>query len=188
MPPKACLAAAFGTGHRPASGRRQLESVMRSILIVASLAAAVALAGCSLTRYSAPLQPAPTPGLGEAPVRTLQIRGSQGDAPMSLRVYDRSFALIDARSATEAELVESEPLDENTVAAYQTVGNEILVKWTGSTCAETGNLFIGPGIDEVIIAPADAGACDPTASIRGVVLDFKLGVDLKAISFDIRRA
>ena len=161
---------------------------MRSILFVASLAAAVAVAGCGLTRYSAPLEPAPTPGLGEAPARTLQIEGREGDAPMSLRVFDRSFALIDARSATQAELVESEALDENTVAAYQTVGNEILIKWTGSTCAETGNLFIGPGVDEVIIAPTDAAACDPTKSIRGVVLDFKLGVDLKAIRFDIRRA
>jgi len=161
---------------------------MRSFLIAASLAAAVAVAGCALTGSSAPLAPAPTPGLAEAPARTHQIEGSEGDAPMSLRVYDRSFALIDARSATQAELVESEALDENTVAAYQTVGNEILIKWTGSTCAETGNLFIGPGFDEVIIAPTDAAACDSTASFRGVVLDFKLGVDLKAIRFDIRRA
>jgi hypothetical protein len=161
---------------------------MRSFLIAASLSSAVIVAGCGLTRYSAPVAPAPTPGPDEAPGRTLQIAGSDGHAPMTLNVFDRSFALVDARSATQAELVESEALDENTIAAYQTVGNEILIKWAGSTCAETGNLFIGPGIDEVIIAPTDPVACDSTASVRGVVLDFKLGVDLKAIRFDIRRA
>ena len=161
---------------------------MRSILIVASLAAALLVAGCGLTRHAAPLEPAPTPGLGETPARVLQIDGSEGDAPMSLRVFDRSFALIGARSATQVELVESETLDANTIAAYQSVGNQILVKWTGCTCPEAGDLFIGPGIDEVIVAPTDAADCDPTASVRGVVLEFKLGVDLKAIRFDIRRA
>lgn len=161
---------------------------MRSILITASLAAAVVVAGCDLTRSSPPLAPVPTPGPAEAPARTLQIEGSEGHAPMTLRVFDRSFALVDARSAMQAELVESEALDENAVAAYQTVGNEILIKWAGSACAETGNLFIGPGIDEVIIAPTDAAACHSTAGVRGVVLDFKLGVDLKAIRFDVRRA
>jgi hypothetical protein len=161
---------------------------MRSILLAASLMAAVTVAGCALTRSSAPLEPAPTPGQAEAPARILQIAGSEGDAPMQLRVFDRSFALIDARSATQTELVESEAFDENTIAAYQTVGNEILIKWTGSACAETGNLFIGPGIDQVIVAPTNAAACDSAARIRGVVLDFKLGVDLKAIRFDIRRA
>ena len=100
---------------------------------------------------------------------------------MSLRVFDRSFALIAARSATQAELVESEALDENTVAAYQTVANEILIKWTGSTCAEDGQPVHRARHHEVIIAPTETAACDSTASIRGVVLDFKLGVDLKAI-------
>jgi hypothetical protein len=161
---------------------------MRSILLAASLMAAVAVAGCALTRSSAPPESAPTPGQVEAPTRTLQIEGSEGDAPMSLRVFDRSFALIGARSATATELVESEALDKNTIAAYQTAGTEILVKWAGSTCAEAANLFIGPGINEVIIAPTDPASCDATASIRGVVLDFKLGVDLRAIRFDIRRA
>jgi hypothetical protein len=161
---------------------------MRSILIAASLAAAILVAGCGLTRHAAPLEPAPTPGLGETPARALQIDGSAGNAPMSLRVFDRSFALIGARSATQAELIESEALDANTIAAYQSVDNEILVKWTGSTCPETGNLFIGPGIDEVIVAPADSAPCDPPASIRGIVLEFKLAVDLKAIRFDVRRA
>lgn len=161
---------------------------MRSFLVAASLVAAVAVAGCGLTRTSAPLEPAPTPGPAEVPARTVEVEGSTGDGRLSLRVFDRSFALIDARSATPAELVESETLDENTVAAYQTDENQILVKWTGSTCAEAGNLFIGPGVTEVIIAPSEAAGCDSTASIRGVVLDFKLGVDLRAISFDIRRA
>jgi hypothetical protein len=161
---------------------------MRSILLAASLMAAVAVAGCGLTGSSAPLEPAPTPGLAEAPARTLQIEGSESDAPMSLRVFDRSLALIGARSATRTELVESEALDKNTIAAYQTVGNEILIKWTGSACAETGNVFIGPGINEVIIAPTEVASCDSTVSIRGVVLDFKLGVDLRAIRFHIQRA
>jgi hypothetical protein len=161
---------------------------MRSFLIAAALVAAVVVAGCALTRSSAPLATAPTPGPAEAPARILQIEDSEGHAPMTLRVFDRSFALVDARSATQTELVESETLDENTVAAYQTVGNEILIKWAGSACAETGNLFIGPGIDEVIIAPTDGAACHSTAGVRGVVLDFKLGVDLKAIRFDVRRA
>jgi hypothetical protein len=161
---------------------------VRSILVVATLVAAVAVVGCGpLTSSYAPLEPAPSPGLAEAPARTLQIEGAEGDLPMSLRIFDRSAALIDARSATQAELVEAEALDENTIAAYQTVGNEILIKWTGSTCVETGNLFIGPGVDEVIVAPTHPADCDPTASIRGVVLDFKLGVDIKAIRFDIRR-
>ena len=162
---------------------------MRSTLIAAWLVAAVALAGCGITRSSsAPLEPAPTPGAAERPAHILRIGGSKGDAPMSLRVFDRSLTLIDARSATQAELVESEALDENTIAGYQTVGNEILIKWTGSLCAENGDLFIGPGVDQVVIAPTTAAACDPTQVIRGVVLDFKLGVDLKAIHFDIRRA
>jgi hypothetical protein len=90
---------------------------MRSILLAASLMAAVAVAGCALTRSSAPPESAPTPGQVEAPTRTLQIEGSEGDAPMSLRVFDRSFALIGARSATATELVESEALDKNTIAA-----------------------------------------------------------------------
>lgn len=161
---------------------------MRSTLIAASLVAAFAVAGCGLTRTSAPLEPAPTPGAGETPARVLEVEGSKGEARLFLRVFDRSFALTDARSATPAELVESEVLDEHTVTAYQTVGNKILIKWTGGQCAEKGDLFIGPGVEGVVIAPTSVAGCNPTEVIRGVVLDFKLGVDLSAIRFDIRRS
>jgi hypothetical protein len=55
-------------------------------------------------------------------------------------------------------------------------------------CAENGDLLIGPGVEQVVMAPTNAAACDPTRVIRWVVLDFKLGVDLSAVRFDIRRA
>ena len=160
---------------------------MRSIVIAASLAAAVAVAGCGLTPSArAPLEPAPTPGAAEVPARVLDIDGSQGDSQMSLRVFDRSFALTGARSATRVELAGSEDLDENTVAAYQTTGGQILVKWAGSACREGGDLFVGSDVDEVVIARTSTETCEPSNNVRGVVLEFKLGVDLKAIRFEVR--
>jgi hypothetical protein len=164
---------------------------MRSIVIAASLAAAIALAGCGLSDPStAPLEPAPTPGVSEAPARVVDLAGSKGNFRMSLRVFDRALSLTEARSATAAELAGSERIlrDGAIAAAELAGGRQVLVLWPGRTCPETGNLFIGPGVAEVIIVPSVDEACEPMSNVRGVVLGFKLPVDLEAIEFDVRPA
>lgn len=160
---------------------------MRSLLLVASLAASLLVAGCGIsTSSSAPLDPAPTPGATETPARILQVRANEGDALLIMRVYDRSFAVTNARSATAAELADVEPLEGNVVGAYEGVDREVLVTWAGTQCPESGDLFIGPGVDEIVIAPRIGPECLKGSSVRGVVLEFKLEVDLAAVGFDIR--
>jgi hypothetical protein len=160
---------------------------MRSLLLVASLAASLLVAGCGIgTSSSAPLEPAPTPGPTETPTRIVQVRAGDGDALLILRVYDRSFAVTDARSATAAELADVEPLEGNVVGAYQGVGREVLLTWAGTQCPESGDLFVGPGVEEIVIAPATGPECLKGSSVRGVMLEFKHDVDLAAIGFDLR--
>jgi hypothetical protein len=160
---------------------------MRFVLIAASLAASLLLAGCGITSSSsAPLQPAPTPGPSETPVSVVQVGANVGGAPLALRVFDRSFALTNARSATAAELADVEQLDGNAIGVYHAIGREILVTWRGNQCPGTGDLFIGPGVDEIVIAPAVGAECSNGSNVRGVALEFKLAVDLEAIHFDLR--
>ena len=159
---------------------------MRSILLAASLAASLVLAGCGIsTSSSAPLVPAPTPGPSEAPRAVIGVGSDRGDLPLSLRIYDRAFSLTNARSATIEELADVEALDGNAVGVYQGAGREILVTWAGSQCLQSGDLFIGPGVDEIVIAPA-AVDCADGPNVRGVVLEFTLAVDLAAFQFDLR--
>jgi len=160
---------------------------MRFVLIAASLAASLLLAGCGITSSSsAPLQPAPTAGPSETPAALVQVGANVGGAPLALRVFDRSFALTNVRSATAAELADVEHLDGNSIGVYHAVGREILVTWQGNQCPGTGDLFIGPGVDQIVIVPAAGADCVNGSNVRGVVLEFKLAVDLEAIHFDIR--
>jgi hypothetical protein len=160
---------------------------MRSVLIAASLAATLVLTGCGISSSSsAPLQPAPTPGPAEQPTTVLQVGANKAAQPLTLRVFDRSFAVTNARSATAAELANIEPLDGNEVGLYHAEGREVMVTWAGIACPQSGDLFIGPGVSEIVIAPSAAAECPAGANVRGVVLEFKLEIDLKAISVDVR--
>ena len=160
---------------------------MRLVLIVASLAASLVLAGCGISSSSsAPLRPAPTPGIGERPAADLVIGAGRGDAPLNLRVFDRSFALTSARSATPAELADVEPLEGHTIEPSSGDGRAILLMWAGSQCPQSGDLFIGPGVSEIVIAPTAGPDCAAGANVRSVILEFKLGVDLAAIKFELR--
>lgn len=160
---------------------------MRFVLVVASLAATLVLTGCGISSSStSPLDPAPTPGSSEQPAATLQVGANQGKEVLTLRVFDRSFALTNARSATGTELADVEPLGSNVVGMYHRESREILLTWAGAQCPQIGDLFIGPGVSQIIIAPSAGAGCAAGPSVRGVVLEFKLGVDLKAIEFDLR--
>jgi hypothetical protein len=158
---------------------------MRRILLAAALVTAVLVAGCDIAGSSTGYPPAPTPGASEQPARVVDLADREGVGAMTLRIYDRSFALTNARSATPAELADAEDLGENVIGAFGS-GRELLVTWAGSTCPDTGNLFIGPGVDAIVLSPTVGAGCDATDNLRGVVLEFKLAVDLKAIRFDLR--
>ena len=75
---------------------------------------------------------------------------------------------------------------DRVVGAYEGIDRELLVTWAGTQCPESGDLFIGPGVDEIVIAPRIGPECLKGSSVRGVVLEFKLEVDLAAVGFDIR--
>jgi len=157
---------------------------MRPILLAVAFAALFAACGISQST-TAPLVPAPTPGPSEQPTQVIVVADSNGGQPMPLRVFDRSFAVGSIRSATAAELADVEALDANAVGVYGDDTREILVTWAARDCAEAGSLFVGPGVDEIVIVPLAAADCEPTRNVRGVVVEFKLAVDMKAIRFDL---
>ena len=161
---------------------------MRPSLAAVALAAVVILAGCGIAGpITGPADPAPTPGPSETPSRIVKVKGTNGDRDLTLRIYDRSLALTGARSATIAELADSESVRDRVVEAAQfTDGRRILVLWPGTTCLEVGDLFIGPGVNEVIVVPREQAGCEANSNVRGIVLEFKLKVDLERIRFDLR--
>jgi hypothetical protein len=161
---------------------------VRTILALALAAAAVA-AGCGIaSSTSEPVAVAPSLAPGEQPVQVLLLEGSVGEAPLTLRIYDRSLALEDARSVTKRELAELEPLsDANAIGSYQSVSGEVMITWLGSACPGTADVFVGPGVSEILIVPADGGECSNGSSVRGVNLVFRPNVDLKRISVSFAR-
>jgi hypothetical protein len=164
------------------------NQAVRTILALA-LAAAVVAAGCGITSStSEPVAVAPSLAPGERPVQVLPLEGSVGEAPLTLRIYDRSLALDDARGVTKRELAELEPLsDANAIGSYQSVSGEVMITWLGSACPGTADVFVGPGVSEILIVPADGGECSNGSSVRGVNLVFRPNVDLKRISVSFAR-
>ena len=158
---------------------------MRPFLLAVSLVAALVVAGCDISQSSVAFPPAPTPGPAEQPTRVIDVAGSNGQPLMPLKVYDRSFAVTNIRSATAEELRGLEALAVNSVGAYGNDGRELLLTWAARECAETGNLFVGPGVNEIVVSPTVNADCGPTSDVRGVVIEFKLAVDMKAIRFDL---
>jgi hypothetical protein len=174
----------------PAATGDNWRNTMRPILAAVALAAAVVVAGCGIVEsVDGPAVPAPTPGPNELPSQLVRVGGTNGNSDLTLRIYDRSFALVGARSATAAELADSESVRDRVIASAGFAdGRRILVMWPGTDCLETGDLFIAAGVNEVFIVPRAPEGCRPDSNVRGVVLEFKLAVDLERIVFDLRPA
>ena len=161
---------------------------MRATLAIGLLVAVIA-AGCGVTSsISEPVAVAPSLEPGEQPIDVVGLAGSNGDAPLTLRIYDRSLALDDARSATKQELADiSGDLNANAIGLYQSVAGEVLVAWQGSACPGTGDLFVGAGVTEILIVPTAGGDCGAGPSTRGVNLTFRPSVDLERVSASFAR-
>jgi hypothetical protein len=160
---------------------------VRAILTVGLLVAVVAAACGIITSTSAPAAIAPSLEPGEQPVHVVPLTGSSGAAPLTLRIYDRSLALDDARGATQRELAQLEPLGDNEIGSYQSVPGEVLITWQASACPSTADLFVGRGVSEVLIVPAGGAECAEGSSVHGVHLRFRPNVDLKRISVSFAR-
>lgn len=162
---------------------------MRTIIATALLAVLLT-AGCAISSAtSEPLKPAPTLAPGERPTHVIPIRGSKGDAPLTLRIYDRSLAVEEARTATAAELAGLEPLDPNEVGVATNEKKEVFLMWRGNACpGGSADLFIAPGVTDITVVPDDAPSCAAVENVRGVLIFFNPSVDLKRIAVDIHRA
>jgi hypothetical protein len=161
------------------------ENLVRSLFLAALVAAAVA-AGCGITgSIVSPVHDPPSPAPGEQPIKVIAVTGRSGDTKLTLRVYDRSLAVEELRSATKAELADVEPLDEHAIGSYQTVDGEILVTWMGEGCQGVGDLFVQAGVSQIVVVPVDGAPCQSDPTIRGVVLAFAPLVDLDRIHFGI---
>ena len=158
---------------------------MRSLILAALVAAAVA-SGCGIAESVVhPAHEPPSPAAGEQPINVIPVTGKTTDTILSLRVYDRSLAIERVRSATRRELADVEGLDGNAVASYQTVDGEIMVTWLGGGCQGNGDLFVEAGVSQIVIVPFEGGPCEADPSIRGVVLAFAPSVDVERINFGI---
>ena len=158
---------------------------MRSLILAALVAAAVA-AGCSITEViHGPVHEPPSPAAGEQPINVIPVTAQTADTILSLRVYDRSLAIEKVRSATKAELADVEGLDANAIASYVTVDGEIMVTWLGDGCQGNGDLFVEAGVNQIVIVPIEGAPCQADPTIRGVVLAFAPSVDLERINFGI---
>ena len=158
---------------------------MRSLILVALFAAAVA-AGCGIAESIVhPAHEPPSPAAGEQPIIVIPVTGQTADTILSLRVYDRSLATQRVRSATKQELADVEGLDGNAIASYQTVDGEIMVTWLGDGCQGNGDLFVEAGVSQIVIVPIEGGPCQADPTIRGVVLAFAPSVNLERINFGI---
>ena len=156
---------------------------MRPFILALALAAVV-VAGCDISQSTtAPLLPAPTPGPSEQPSRVIDVGGTNDQPPMRLSVYDRSFAVTSIRSATADELRGHQPLDWNAVGAAGSGARQLLVAWAARDGDEAGSLIVGPGVDRIFVVPQSVALGAATREIRGVVLEFKLPVDMASIDF-----
>jgi hypothetical protein len=162
------------------------EQLVRPVIALALLAAVLA-AGCAITSSTAaPAVPAPTITPGEQPARVVAVAGAGAAAPLMLRIYDRSLALGEVRTATPAELASIEPLPSNAVGVFQTKVGDVLLTWTDTGCnAADGDMFIGPGVSEIVVVPGSAPSCGTAQTVRGVYLHFDPTVDPKRVSFSV---
>ena len=161
---------------------------MRTIIAIALLAASLT-AGCAISSStSEPLTPAPTLAPGERPTHVIPVNGSVGDAPLTVRLYDRSLAVEEVRTATKQELADLEPLDANEVGVAQTVKGTVILTWQGNACpGGTADLFVSAGVTDIVVVPDDT-SCAAGQSARGIVLFFNPQVDTKRVSFSIVQA
>jgi hypothetical protein len=161
------------------------ENLVRSLILVALLAAAI-VSGCGIAESIVhPAHEPPSPAAGEQPINVIPVTGQATDTVLSLRVYDRSLAIEKIRSATKAELADVEGLDANAIASYVTVAGEIMVTWLGDGCQGNGDLFVEAGVSQIVIVPIEGAPCQADPTIRGVVLAFAPSVDLERINFGI---
>jgi hypothetical protein len=159
---------------------------LRAILVLGLFVAAVA-AGCGITSStSEPIGPAPTRTPGEQPSQVVAVAGRSG-GPLTLQVFDRSLALGEARTATAAELDGIDDLPPNAVGIYQTKVGDLLLIWTASDCPSAADMFVSPGVTEIVVVPA-LDVCEGDPTLRGVYLHFDPTVDPKRVSFRVAAA
>jgi hypothetical protein len=155
---------------------------MRPILLALALAAVLAACGISQST-TAPLQPALTPGPSEQPTSVIDVVGRNGHPPMRLSVYDRSLAVTSIRSATADELLGLAPLDWNAVGAAGIGDRHVVVTWAARDGDDAGTLIVGPGVDRIVVLPTSDEVAEASREIRGVVVAFKLPVNMESVDF-----